>query len=420
MEIGENADTAATMRIGIKATQLVDGGGRRHLEKLLQYFPREQDTQIVVFLSNAQRDFDLPKRNDIEYRFYSFPARSLLHRLLWEQTVLRRELKRLDIDILFEPGNLGMMGSPVPRILLIHNLAPFSPEFIAGESLLSRLRLHMLRLATRLSMKSASGVIHLTDFARSFVADSLDLNNIPQRVIYMGTDRHVSKLTTRRNIEKQFNIEGQLIFCCSHIYRYKNILEVVQAFDLLRRSSGRQMTLVLAGECYDKRYAREIRDYISSHDLESQVRMVGSVDYSTLAGLYSSCDLFIFPSWLESASLILIEALQAGAPIVASNTRLCAEVLDEAALFFDPHDPSSICDAAKRVLDDDALRSGLRRSAKHRAEFFSWRRTAEMTAEFIREVSGHPATEYMERQSSSHQTTPVAEDNKQLIEHQWR
>jgi glycosyltransferase involved in cell wall biosynthesis len=417
MEVGEDADTAATMRIGIKATQLVDGGGRRHLEKLLQYFPREQGTQLVVFLSNTQRDFDLPKRNDIEYRFYSFPAKSLLHRLLWEQTVLRRELRRLDIDVLFEPGNLGMMGSPVPRILLIHNLAPFSPEFIAGESLFSRLRLHLLRFATRLSTKSASGVIHLTDFARSFVADSLDLNNIPQRVIYMGTDGHVSKPMSRKSIERQFNIEGQFIFCCSHIYRYKNILEVVQAFDLLRRSFGGQITLVLAGEFYDRRYTREIKDHIAAHGMESQVRMVGSVDYSILAGLYKFCDLFIFPSWLESASLILIEALQAGAPIAASNTRLCVEVLDEAALFFDPHDPSSICDAARRVLDDEILRSGLRRTAKHRAEFFSWRRTAELTAEFIKEVSGHPAAEYMQRQSSSHQTTPIAEDNKHSIEH---
>ncbi len=405
------------MRIGIKATQLVDGGGRKHLEKILQYFPADNKTQIVVFLSDAQRSFDLPARNDIEYRFYSFPSKSLLHRIFWEQITLRKELKRLDIDILFEPGNLGMIGKPVPRILLIHNLAPFSPEFIGGEPLLSKLRLHLLRFATRMSSKSAAGVIHLTDFARSFVADSLRLDNISQRVIHMGTDEHVSRPKSRRNIERQFNIVGQLIFCCSHIYRYKNILEVVQGFNLLRQSSEKEMTLVLAGECYDKRYTREIRDYISSHDLESYVRLVGSVDYPTLTGLYESCDLFIFPSWLESASLILLEALQSGAPIAASNTRLCAEVLDDAAVFFDPHDPDSICDAAGKVLDDDELRSRLRRSAKQRAKSFSWKHMTEMTAEFIKEVIGHPAAGFPTRQSLLQQIDHVAEHEKQLVEH---
>lgn len=375
------------MKIGIKATQIVEGGGQKHLERIIEHYPRNKDTQIVIFLSERQRDISLPDRDDVEYRYFESPSGGLIRRVFWEQFTLRHHLKKEGIDILFEPGNFGMLSNGMKRVMLIHNLAPFSREFIAGEPAVSKLRLHLLRLVTRMSARRASGVIHLTEFARSYVADDLRIDVVPQKTVYMGIDKGKRRRPNKAELAKRFNIVGKFIFSCSHIYRYKNILELVQSFKLLRDQMNEPVTLVIAGNDYDRDYTDEINAFIKVNRLGNQVRLVGSLDYETVLDLYAACDLFAFPSELESASLILLEALQSGAPIAASDTGLCREVLAGSAVYFDPRDPRSICDAMKAVLWDKAGRANLRKASRERAAFFSWKKTAFETDRFIRKLA---------------------------------
>jgi glycosyltransferase involved in cell wall biosynthesis len=374
------------MKIGIKATQIVEGGGQKHLERFLECFPENGDSRIVVFLSDRQRGFDLPDRDDVIYMYSKQAGKGPLRRIFWEQVTLRRYLRRENIDIVFEPGNFGIISRKVPRVVLVHSLAPFSRSFIAGEPMLSKLRLHLLRIMTRLSTRKAKGVIHLTEFARSYVSDHLQLGSIPQRTVYMGIDREHGRIISRSDLNRRFNVTGKLIFSCSHIYRYKNVLELLQAFRLLRDRLDEPLTLVLAGEQYDKTYTEEIRAYIENTNLDINVRLEGSLSSVTVLSLYAACDLFVFPSQLESASLILLEALQMGAPIAASDTGLCREVLDDAAIYFDPKNPQSICDALALVIEDESLCSALRSASGVRAQSFSWKKTAEETYRFICEV----------------------------------
>ena len=374
------------MKIGIKATQIVEGGGQRHLEKLLHNYPCRPNTHLTVFLSDRQQKFDFPTRHDITYRYFETPGKGLIKRLIWEQTTLRRHIKRENIDVLFEPGNLGLFSRKIPRVMLIHNLAPFSRTFISTEPPLSKLRLYLLRLATKLSARRAKGIIHLTKFAQSFVNRTLGSSRIPQRVIYMGNDSQEGKALSRSEIYKKYEIKGKLIFSSSHIYRYKNIMELVQAFKLLKERSDQELTLAIAGEPYDKSYTAEITAYIHDHKLEESVRMLGSIDFGILLSFYAACDLFVFPSEFESASLILLEALRMGAPIAASNTALCREVLEDAAVFFDPNDPESMCQTMSNLLRDRILREALRKLALRRSRQFSWKSTAGNTDKFLCDV----------------------------------
>lgn len=375
------------MKIGIKATQIVEGGGLKHLERFLECFPENEDSRIVVFLSDRQRSFDLPDRDDVTYRYSEQAGKGPLRRIFWEQVSLRRHLRRENIDVLFEPGNFGMISKKIPRVVLIHNLAPFSRDFIASEPLLSKLRLHLLRIMTKLSTRKAKGVIHLTEFARSFVSDDLQLGAIPQRTVYMGIDCEPGRIINRSDLDRRFNLTGKLIFSCSHIYRYKNVLELIQAFRLLRDRLDEPLTLVLAGEQYDKNYTEEICAYIEDNSLEASVQLTGSLSSVTVLSLYAACDLFVFPSQLEAASLILLEAMQMGAPIAASDTSLCREVLEDAAIYFDTKNPQSICETMAKILEDESLCSALRSASRVRAESFSWKKTAEETYRFICKVA---------------------------------
>jgi glycosyltransferase involved in cell wall biosynthesis len=73
------------------------------------------------------------------------------------------------------------------------------------------------------------------------------------------------------------------------------------------------------------------------------VQIVGFVSSNMLAWLYQNATWFVYPSYLEGFGIPILEAMQAGLPIVGSITGAVPEVAGDAALFFDPYDDAQFC-----------------------------------------------------------------------------
>ena len=117
--------------------------------------------------------------------------------------------------------------------------------------------------------------------------------------------------------------------------------------------------------------------------LEGAVRFVGPVADAELPALYGGALAFAFPSLWEGFGLPALEAMAAGAPVVASNRGALPEVTGGAALLVDPS-PGPLADALGRLLADPLLRERLREAGLARAAAFSWERTARETLSVYR------------------------------------
>jgi glycosyltransferase involved in cell wall biosynthesis len=87
---------------------------------------------------------------------------------------------------------------------------------------------------------------------------------------------------------------------------------------------------------------------------------------------------FAFPSLWEGFGLPVLEAMAAGAPVVASDRGALPEVTAGAALHVAPT-AEPLAEALGQVLADPALRERLRAAGLARAAEFSWERTARET-----------------------------------------
>lgn len=164
----------------------------------------------------------------------------------------------------------------------------------------------------------------------------------------------------------------------------KNIINLIQAFDRLKRDRSIKHHLILIGKkgWNEKPIFAEIenspwRDCIHHLDYLSD---------ELVALFYSQAEVFIYPSFYEGFGLPVLEAMTLSAPVITSNTSSLPEVAGDAALLINPHDPIELADAIFSLLQDSHLRQTLIQKGKERARDFSWERTAKATLKAYRET----------------------------------
>jgi glycosyltransferase involved in cell wall biosynthesis len=121
----------------------------------------------------------------------------------------------------------------------------------------------------------------------------------------------------------------------------------------------------------------EIRRVISSVDPDGKVRLLGPVDDATLARLYRDAAVVCHPSRAEGFGLTCLEAMSAGAPLVATDLPSVREVVGGAAVLVPVDDADALATALGEVLADPDRRASLADAGRRRAASFSWERTAD-------------------------------------------
>jgi glycosyltransferase involved in cell wall biosynthesis len=127
------------------------------------------------------------------------------------------------------------------------------------------------------------------------------------------------------------------------------------------------------------------------------VLLLGTVSEADLGGWYRAADAFAFPSVKEGFGLVVLEALAAGLPVVASDIPVFAEYLEDghSALLVPPGDPVALAGALARLAGDPALRRRLADGGRPLVDRFTWAAAAHAHREIYAAATvGSPAYEH--------------------------
>lgn len=131
--------------------------------------------------------------------------------------------------------------------------------------------------------------------------------------------------------------------------------------------------LIVAG-AYTKEDKESFVRYARMHHLSS-VRFVGRVSHEDLPRYYKVCDVFCAPSTgFESFGIVLLEAMAAGKPIVATNIAGYRGVLEDGqeGLLVEPENERALAEAIIRLLRDPALRQQMGERGRRKAARYDW------------------------------------------------
>jgi alpha-1,6-mannosyltransferase len=158
-----------------------------------------------------------------------------------------------------------------------------------------------------------------------------------------------------------------LLLYVGRIAREKNIMLLPEVMVELERR-GKNARLVVAGV---GELARELREAG-----KGRISLLGYVsDRELLAGIYSSADVFVFPSPQEPYGLVPLEALAAGLPVVCPDRGGVREYSDSPAVLAVKPTAEAFAEAIIELTNGD--RDSLHKLARAQAERFPWEKTFE-------------------------------------------
>ncbi len=121
------------------------------------------------------------------------------------------------------------------------------------------------------------------------------------------------------------------------------------------------------------RYQRQLQTLIQDLQLGDRVELTGAIEPEQVASLYGSADVFVLPSRHEPFGIVLLEAMAAGVPIVATQVDGVPWVVAEglAAALVPPNDPDSLAATLRHLLQTPAQRQTLAAAGRRRAQAFT-------------------------------------------------
>lgn len=129
-------------------------------------------------------------------------------------------------------------------------------------------------------------------------------------------------------------------------------------------------------------------------ELRDRVQFLGLVSDEDRARMFASVDVYVAPNTGgESFGVVLLEAMAAGTPVVASDLEAFRRVLDDGACgaLFANEDPGSLAKIVDSLLDDRERLQHLREAGRARVARYDWRRVAgEIEAVYETVTLGQP------------------------------
>jgi 2-deoxystreptamine N-acetyl-D-glucosaminyltransferase/2-deoxystreptamine glucosyltransferase len=122
-----------------------------------------------------------------------------------------------------------------------------------------------------------------------------------------------------------------------------------------------------------------------------RVHFAGFVPHTTVPAVLQHADLLVLPSLYEDLSSVLIEAMAAGLPVVATRVGGTADLVHDGVngLLVPPGDPAALAAAVSAVLADPAAAARLAAAARRTAAGYAWPDLARAVLQVYRHVTGY-------------------------------
>lgn len=229
------------------------------------------------------------------------------------------------------------------RRLVVHLHGSQFPDFFSNLS-------SPEKVLARYSLSGASRAIVLGECLRGVFAGIVPDDRI--RVVWNGVADH------GHPEQQSAGSAPKMVLYLGTLLAEKGLLDVLAAAATVVSEMPYTRFVFAGGWARGGRDRPKADAIVRRYHLEGVVSFVGPVGEAEKRRLLAAADVLAFPPvWKEGQSLVVLEALSAGVPVVTTRSGALSETIHHGVqgLFVQPADPRDLADAILRILRDDEL-----------------------------------------------------------------
>jgi glycosyltransferase involved in cell wall biosynthesis len=284
----------------------------------------------------------------------------------------------LNPDVRLDPGTIFHSSyyrtHPDPRVLSIITVHDFIYE--RYRSGLPRIVHHQQK---KRAIQNAAGIICISNStSRDLIGHFPDTRADMVKTIYLSASETYNRINLSEDISPMFRdlLGKNVILFVGERAGYKKFDVAVETV----RSCKGAFLVTVGGQPFAEKELAQIEA-----SMEGRFRHYSGLNNAQLNQIYNLAFCLLYPSTYEGFGIPVIEAMQAGCPVVVANRSSLPEVCGDACLMVNELSPHGFADKIKelnnRSFRDEVVQRGLQQAAK-----FSWDRTFRETFEFYKYI----------------------------------
>lgn len=350
--------------IDTRLTYYRKGGISTYMRRIVSALESiDYDNRYTIFHSRKAQ-------GSLAQRFQSAALWTPCHHRL-ERYAMSAELARFNLDLLHSPDFIPPLRGARHHIVTVHDLNFLHyPQYLTAES--RRYYNDQIEFAVQ-------HADHILADSAATKTDLIEMLNVPAdkvTVHMLGVDESFRPLRADilAGYQQQLDVPEAFFLFVGTFEPRKNIIGLLQAYQMLREQITDVPPLVLAGQrgwLFD-----ETMQHIEQMNLQQHILWRENVPQEALPALYNLAAAVVLPSYYEGFGFPPLEGMACGTVPIVSNRSSLPEVVGDVGALIDPDDPTTLADALNRVLTDSRWVEANRAAGLKRAALFTWENTA--------------------------------------------
>ena len=307
---------------------------------------------------------------------------------------LRRFLKRegLAYDVIHSHYWLsGWVAEQVKRALGIPHVATFHTLGLVKNRARPEEQEPALRIETEKEVvATADRIIAFTAAERDDLISLYGAEPKRMEVIPCGVDLELFHPLDKGRAREELGLPANLkmLLFVGRLQPFKGIDILLHAVARLDREDLR--LLVLGGDSGGDGEVARLRTLSAELGIEEKLAFFGTVEHTRMPLFYNAADVCVVPSYHESFSLVALEALASGTPVVASRVGGLATIVKdgETGYLIGELSPAAFAERLELLLSDEELRQRMGDAARSSAMKYAWSVVGRQVLHVYEELTG--------------------------------
>lgn len=277
-------------------------------------------------------------------------------------------------DIYHTPQNgVGILkNSEIPQIITLHDIIPLKMRETVSNNYLEIFDNQMPKI-----MQTIDGIITVSEFSKKDIHETLGFPKEKIFVTKLASESQykiLNKNIAKKFIETTYNLKNDFILYVGGFSPRKNIIGLIEAFNLSKNKLKKDTKLVIIG--YKGASYEMYKNKALSLNLENDVIFTGFIESSHMPYFYNCATMLVYPSFYEGFGLPPLEAMACGTPVICSNITSIPEVVEDGAMLINPSDITEISNSIIKLSNDENFRQDLIHKGLKQSQKYSWKKTA--------------------------------------------